>query len=63
MVGEVGVAAELGSVGLMSLWPDLSGGGKTEPDILGLGPETAPPRDSSISSIDLWAACCLAALD
>lgn len=55
--------AELGGVGLARVWLDLSGEGKTKPDRPEFDPGASPPRVSSLSTIDLWAACCLAALD
>lgn len=55
-------AAELGAVGLECARLDLSGEGKPKPDRLEFEPGTSMPTVSS-SIIDLWAACCLAALD
>lgn len=62
-MGRAVGAAELGSVGLARAWLDLSGGGKTKRERLRFGPAKSPPAVSASSAMDLWAACCLAALD
>ena len=62
-MGEAVVALEFGGVGLACFWLDMSDGGKTKPETLGLDTGTSTPGVTSLFSTDLWADCCLAALD